>query len=94
MIINKNLRSADATAGLGGDSRERKLADGDGGAEIGGKAGSPDAAAAGADGEEVKIVLTSGIYAVIRLGGGRDVAAPVAVAEGEGAAVEVSDGRS
>ena len=68
-------RSAYATSGVGGDGGERKLADGDGGAVIGCEAGGADAAAAGADGEEVEVV-------VLGVGGGDREGAAVVVGMG------------
>lgn len=64
MRVSKGLRSTDAASGVGGDCREGKLADGRGGAKIGGEPGRPDSAAAGANGEQIKVVLLSGVGAV------------------------------
>lgn len=86
-IIN-NLRAADAAGGLRGDGGERELADGDLGPEIGGKAGGADSATAGADGEEVEIIVASGVGAVIGLGAGVSrVSAAAAGREGGAGAV-------
>ena len=54
--FSENLRPADGDSGLGGDSGEWELADGNGGTETGSEAGSPDAAAAGTDSKEIEIV--------------------------------------
>lgn len=65
----RNSRSADASGGFGGDSGERKLADGDGSAVVGSEASGSDAAAAGADGEEVEVVVGgNGVGAVLGFG--------------------------
>lgn len=73
-----HLRAAEATELVGGDGGEGHLADGDARAvERGGEARRADAAAPGADGEEVVVVFPLGGGAVgsRRRGGRRDVAA-------------------
>lgn len=93
---NFSLRSTDASGGLGGDGGERELADGDGGAEIGGEAGGADAAAPGADGEEVEVVVAGGLGPVVGLGGldGEPAAAGPGPGGGAEAEVEVEGPRS
>lgn len=66
LTVNRSLRAANATGGIGGDSRERELADSRRSAEIGGKAGSADASASSADGEKVEVILAGGVGAVLR----------------------------
>lgn len=53
------LRSTKPPSSLGRNSSEREFTNGDGSSETSGEAGSPDAAAAGADSEEVEIVVTN-----------------------------------
>lgn len=53
----KYTRAANATGGLGRYGSKRKLTNGNRRAEVGGETRSPNAAAAGADGEEVEVVV-------------------------------------
>lgn len=85
----KHTRSPDAAEVVGGDGGEGHLADGGAGAEEGGgEARGPDAAAPGADGEEVVVVLRGGGGSVGR-GGGRDGAAEAGTGRDGGEGAEV-----
>lgn len=81
-----NLRSTYAASGLGRDGGEWQLADSNSGAEICGEPGRTDATAAGADGEEVEVIVAGGrgFGPVVGLGADGESAEAAAVAEGMG----------
>lgn len=81
LVKSRNSRAADTSGGIGGDGGERELADSDGSAVIGGEASGSDAAASGADGKEVEVVVAGGVGAVLGIG-----------ANGEGAAAGRGEG--
>ncbi|KAH1199208.1 Werner Syndrome-like exonuclease [Glycine max] len=71
----RNSHSADTSGGFGGDSGERKLADGDRSAIVGGQASGSNPVAAYVDGEEIEVVVGgNGVDAILGFG-----------ADGEGA---------
>lgn len=68
--IGRILRSAETACVVGRDRREGELAYGDRGAVIGGEPRGPDAAASGADGEEVEVEVLRRRLGGAILGGG------------------------
>ena len=70
----EGLRSSDASGCIGGDGGERELADGGGCSEARGEAGGTDAAASGADSEEVEVVAKIRVCSVVVLGTEREAA--------------------
>lgn len=64
----KNVRAANAASGVGRNGGKRQLAHGNFSPKVGGEARGSNAAATGADGEEVEIVLSRRLGAVGGLG--------------------------
>ena len=62
-----SLRSSDATGGIGRDGGKGELADGGGRSVARGESGGADAAASGADGEEIKVVVAVRVCSVVVL---------------------------
>lgn len=62
-----DLRSSDASGSIGRDGGERKLADGGGSSVVRGEAGGADAAASGADSEEIEVVVAVRVCSVFVL---------------------------